>query len=53
MLELLTEGLLTSTEMLNDYVRFVGNPPDDRAQPHPSPRTAAAAVHPTLLHTKE
>jgi AcrR family transcriptional regulator len=53
MLELLTEGLLTSTEMLDDYVDFVGAPPDDRTQPDPSPRPAATAVHPTPLHMKE
>ena len=53
MLELLTEGLLTSTEMLDDYVRFAGQPAYGGTQPDPLPRPAATTVHPTLLDTKE
>src|SRR5450830_1430427 len=39
-LELYTEGLLTSHEMLDDYLRYLWEPPDDQARAESQPQTA-------------
>lgn len=40
MLELYTEGMLTSTEMLDDYLRYLWEPPDRGPASEPVPSTA-------------
>jgi AcrR family transcriptional regulator len=39
-LELYTEGLLTSRKMLDDYLRYLGEPPGDQARDKSSTQTA-------------
>ena len=39
-LELFTEGLLTSRRMLDDYLLYVGDPPEADANPDPEERPA-------------